>query len=83
MLEACAWRCICSMASTLKKLALQAGVRIQGTMHSSRTGWKRRLLMPCACACRREEIGSRAHAQSSSPPREHQCDSFALAYAQV
>ena len=51
MLEACAWRCICSMASTLKKLALQAGVRIQGTMHSSRTGWKRRLLWPCACAC--------------------------------
>lgn len=43
MLEACTWRCICIMASTLKKLALQAGVRIQGTMQNSRTSWKRRL----------------------------------------
>ena len=39
MLEACAWRCICSMASTLKKLALQAGVRIQGTVHISKSTW--------------------------------------------
>ena len=39
MLEACAWRFICSMASTLKKLALQAGVRIQGTVHISRSTW--------------------------------------------